>query len=54
MADLLLLTRDFLKDNAIAIIITSILISLIVCYIIIFDIKFKKPKYKKKRTIVIE
>tara|TARA_Y100000389_G_scaffold192157_1_gene219312 strand:+ start:192 stop:356 length:165 start_codon:yes stop_codon:yes gene_type:complete len=54
MNEFFALIKDFLRENAVAIIIVSLIISLVSCYFIIFDVKFPKSKYIKKRIIVIE
>ncbi len=45
---------NFLRENALAIILVSIIFSLITIYITIKEIKFPKRRYIRKKTIIIE
>ena len=45
---------SFLRENALAIILVSIIFSLITIYITIKEIKFPKRRYIRKKTIIIE
>jgi len=48
------LASEFLNNNALSIILVSIIFSLITIYITIYDIKLPIKKYVKTRTIIIE
>ena len=45
---------NFLKENALAIILVSLMFSIITIYITIKEIKFPKRRYVRKKIIVIE
>ena len=45
---------SFLRENALATILVSIIFSLITIYITIKEIKFPKRRYIRKKTIIIE
>lgn len=45
---------SFLRENALAIILVSIIFSFITIYITVKEIKFPKRRYIRKKTIMIE
>lgn len=48
------LASEFLNNNALSIILVSIIFSLITIYITVYDIKLPTKKYVKTKTIIIE